>query len=241
MAYEERKYRQAMEGDGLVSFQVMVKETDLWISACTNLEETAVKAVKETRRTLEHYILENPYFLSTMEPLDVGPAAPPLIRSMADAAKIAGVGPMAAVAGAVAEQVGRKLLEMSEEVIVENGGDLFMASSRERTVSLYAGDSPFSNRIGMRIPAEQTPVGICTSSGTVGHSVSYGKSDAVCVHSPVAALADASATAAGNLVHRGKDIQRALDFLSSLPGIRGAVIVSQGKMGVWGELELVKI
>ncbi len=240
MAYEERDYRNRMETEDLVSFQVMVKETDLWISALKDLREEAYRHVREVRRVLEHYLRKHPVFLSAMTPLPVDPDAPPLVREMADAGKTVGVGPMAAVAGAVAEAVGKKLLEASAEIVIENGGDIFLSSRRERTISIEAGTSPFSRRIGIRIGKNQ-PLGICTSSGTVGHSISYGRSDAVCILSPSAALADAAATAVGNRVQNPEDIQGALDFLAKLPGIKGGLVIVGEKMGAWGEVELVKL
>ena len=241
MVYEERRYRQAMEGEGLVAFQVMVKETDLWICAEQDLRAEATTAVRDVRRTLERYIRGHAEFLSAMEPLPVHRSAPPLIQSMAEAGRITKVGPMAAVAGAVAEYVGRTLLNWSRDIIVENGGDLFLASEHDRTVSVYAGDSPFSNRLGLRIPGAETPLGICTSSGTVGHSISLGKSDAVCVLARDTALADAAATAAANRVQGSEDIQKGLDFLASLSGVTGGLIIVKEKMGAWGAVELVEI
>jgi len=241
MAYKERDYRRRMEAEDLVSFRVMIRETDLWISAVTDLHEEARRHLRERRRRLEQYILGHPEFLTAMAPLPVDPEAPPLVREMAAAGEAAGVGPMAAVAGAVAEAVGKALRSQSPEIIIENGGDIFLVSKRERIISIEAGASPFSRRIGIRIGKERSPLGICTSSGTVGHSVSYGKSDAVCVLAPSAALADEAATAAGNRVAGPEEIQGALDFLAQLPGITGGVVIAGDRMGAWGEVELVKL
>lgn len=241
MAYEKRAYRNLTEVAGLVSFQVMVRETDLWISAESNLTDSALLHVKACRRLLEHYIRTDPSFLTSMKPVPVDPEAPALIREMAEAAARAGVGPMAAVAGAVAEFVGKSLLRESKEVIVENGGDLFLVSARDRILAVFAGASSFSHRLGIRVRAEETPLGVCTSSGTVGHSVSLGKSDAVTALSSSSALADAAATAAGNLVQGPKDIRKGLDFLASLSDVRGGLIIVGEKMGAWGEVELVKL
>jgi ApbE superfamily uncharacterized protein (UPF0280 family) len=119
---------------------------------------------------------------------------------MAEAASIAGVGPMAAVAGAVASFLGQVLGSCSREVIVENGGDIYLRSAHERVVAVFAGDSPFSYKIGLRVKPEDTPAGICTSSGTVGHSLSFGNADAVVIKGESAILADAVATQAGNLI-----------------------------------------
>ncbi len=241
MAYEARDYRNRMETEDLVSFQVMIKETDLWISAVTDLSEASHRHLRGIRRELEQYLRRHSEFLTAMAPLPIDPDAPPLVRKMAAAGERAGVGPMAAVAGAVAEAVGKKLLGQSPEIIVENGGDIFLVSKRERIISIEAGDSPFNRRIGIRIMKDQSPLGICTSSGTVGHSISYGKSDAVCVLAPSAALADAAATAAGNLVQGPADIQKALVFLEQLRGITGGLIIAGDQMGAWGEVELVKL
>jgi len=241
MAYEKRKYRHLVQGEGLVGFQVMVKETDLWISAESDLQSSALSHVRKCRRLLEHYIRKHPEFLNSMTPLKVDPDAPALIHVMSEAGAKAGVGPMAAVAGAVAEYVGRELLKESKEVIVENGGDIFLASEKDRILAVFAGNSSFSQRVGIRVKPEETPLGVCTSSGTVGHSISFGKSDGVTVLSSSAALADAAATAAGNLVQNPRDIQKALDFLASIPGVLGGLIIVEEKMGAWGKVELLRL
>ncbi len=150
--------------------------------------------------TVEHHGPRHPEFLKSLAPVTAASDAPPLFRTMIEAAEAAGVGPMAAVAGAVAQADGRFLVEDSPQVIVENGGDIFPASREDRLVSIYAGDSPFSQELDIRVGAAQTPIGLCTSSGTVGHSLSLGRSDAVSVLSPSTAMADAAATAGGNLI-----------------------------------------
>ena len=131
---------------------------------------------------------------------------------MAQVGQQTGVGPMAAVAGAMAELIGKKLLDYSPEVIVENGGDIFMKISRRRRIGIFAGNSPFTDKLALELEPEETPLGICTSSGTVGPSLSLGTTDATIVASTSAALADAAATAVGNLVKTADDLQGALDF-----------------------------
>jgi ApbE superfamily uncharacterized protein (UPF0280 family) len=152
-----------------------------------------------------------------------------------------GTGPMASVAGAIAQSVGEGLLGLSEEVIVENGGDLFLATKRTVTVAIFAGTSPLSERMGIRVYPYQMPLGMCTSSGTIGHSLSLGKADAVCVLSPSAALADAAATALGNRIQSVRDIEPATDWARSVEGIAGGVVVIGATMASWGELELVNL
>ncbi len=236
--YEPRTYRNRVRGKDLVSFNVTVKETDLYIRARKNLRSKAERLVEKYRGILEKYIERNPEFLTTLEPFSTGDGAPLIVRSMAESAAAAGVGPMAAVAGAIAEYVGKELLEYSPEVIVENGGDIFMKSLSKRTVSIYAGDSPLSNRIALEIEPEDTPFGICTSSGTVGHSLSYGKADAVVILSPSASLADAVATAVCNKIRTADDIPAGLEFAETIPGLKGTIIIIGDKIGVRGKLRL---
>ncbi|GAG89833.1 unnamed protein product, partial [marine sediment metagenome] len=111
-------------------------------------------------------------FLTSLEPLFVSDNAPRIVKSMSEAAKRVGTGPMASVAGAIAEFVGNELLAFSPEIILENGGDIFLKSSKKRLIGIYAGKSPLTGKIGLEINGDDTPLGICTSSGTVGHSLS---------------------------------------------------------------------
>jgi len=235
---EARTYREKMLARGLVSFRVVVKETDLHISASGNLEEEAEESVRKYRHDLEEFIVKQPVFQESLKPLDVPGTAPDIVRSMAEAAKKTGVGPMAAVAGAIAEYVGKELLKYSDQIIVENGGDIFILTSKPRTVAVYAGTSPLSNKVGLEISPTQTPLGVCTSAGTIGHSLSFGKADAVVAVSKDTALADAAATAIGNKVHHPKDIQNALDYGKSIDGIQGIVIIKDDRIGAWGDIKI---
>ena len=148
---------------------------------------------------------------------------------------------MAAVAGAMAECVGRDLLAFSRQVIVENGGDLFLKAAPPVVTGIFAGASPLSMKIGLRIDNARDGMGVCTSSGTVGHSLSRGTADAVCVVSRSCALADAAATAIGNRVRCADDIQHAIRFGRSIDGVLGIVIVIGEKLGAWGAVELVPL
>ncbi|MGZ3535016.1 MAG: UPF0280 family protein [Thermodesulfobacteriota bacterium] len=141
----------------------------------------------------------------------------------------------------MAEIVSRDLLKLSKEVIVENGGDIYMATSKERTIGIYAGNSPLSLKIGVVISPEESPLGICTSSGTVGPSLSFGRANAVCLLSKSAALADAAATAVGNIVKEKKDIELGLEKGREIKGILGALIIVEEKMGVWGNIKLTQL
>jgi hypothetical protein len=239
--YQPRYYRDWSKDRDLVSFQVVVKETDLYIRGRRFLKDKALEIVQRQRALLENYIARHPGFVAALEPFPVGDDAPAIARAMAEAAAMVNVGPMAAVAGAFAEFVGRDLLKYSAEVIVENGGDIFLKSTKSRLVGVYAGeDSPLTGRIAIKIEPSDTPLGVCTSSGTVGHSLSFGKSDAVVILSSSAALADAAATAVGNIVKTEADLQTALDYARGVDGLVGAAVIINDKMGVWGKINLIR-
>lgn len=237
-AFQPRTYRHWIEGKDLVAFSVTEKETDLYVRATSNLQRKAHRLVLKYRYQLEGYIKRNPAFQTSLEPVDVPEYAPAIVREMAAAGHKAGVGPMAAVAGAIAECVGRELLTYTPEIIVENGGDIFLKILKNRVVGIYAGDSPLTGKIGLEIDARETPLGVCTSSGTVGHSLSYGRADAVVVVAASTALADAAATAIGNRVKKSGDADIALEFARGIGGLKGVVIVTGEKVSVRGDIKL---
>ncbi len=239
--FEERVYRVHCRGHGLVSFTARVKETDLLIRAERDLAQEAVESILRHRRGLETYLEQVPQAADSLVPLPEDPLAPLLVRRMLRAGRLAGTGPMAAVAGAIAEAVGRDLLAHSGRVVVENGGDLFLASDQDLTVGIWAGGSPLSGRLGLKVPAADLPLGLATSSGTVGHSLSLGKADAAVVLSPDAALADAAATALGNRVRSRKELASALEWVSGVEGVTGALVVLGDRLAAWGDVNLVEL
>ena len=238
--YKPRNYRKWAKADDLVYFEVTEKETDLSIYADIDLKKEAGRFVSQLRRELEAYIRSDPDFFSSLEPLKLKPGAPEIARAMAEAGKKAGVGPMAAVAGAFSEFVGRELLKLSKQVIIENGGDIFISSLVPRTIGIYAGEaSPFTGRLAISVRDAKNGLGVCTSSGTVSHSLSFGKTDATLIISDSAALADAAATAVGNAVKSKEDIERGVEVARSIDGVKGVLIIVGDKMGTWGEIKLV--
>ena len=239
--FEKRTYRNLVKTDDLVKFEVIVKETDLLVRAKSDLFRETRESVLKHRRQIEAYIEVNPEFQRSLIPLKEDPYAPEIVREMIRTSRLAQVGPMAAVAGAMAESVSKDLLKLSEEVVVENGGDIYLATSRERTIGIFAGDSPLSLKIGIVIGPEDSPLGVCTSSGTVGPSISFGKADAVCILSKSAALADAAATAVGNIVREKKDIESGIERGKEIEGVLGTLIIVGEKMGVWGNVNLTRL
>ena len=239
--YEPRTYRHWVKDKDLVSFNVVVKETDLYIRASHNLKRKALKLVLKYRDTLERYIERHPTFLTSLKPFPVGDDAPHIVKSMSESAGKVGIGPMASVAGAIAEFVGTDLLAFSPEIIVENGGDIYLKSLKKRLIGIYAGKSPLTGRIGLEINGGDTPLGICTSSGTIGHSLSYGKADAVVALSQSATLADAAATAIGNLITQSSDIPSGIEFAKGIEGLKGLLIIKDDKVGLWGEVKICQM
>ena len=238
----KRHYRRRVGSTGLATFAVRVEQTDLFIRAETDLSAMAYDLVWEGRRRVEEYARSHPDFLTGMLPLTHEDRAPSPVQEMLLAGRAAGVGPMAAVAGAMAEFVGSGLYENSPGgVIVENGGDVFIRRPQDTVVGLFAGEAAVSMRMGLNVPAEQTPVGVCTSSGTLGHSFSRGRADAATVVGRPTALADAAATALGNRVADEADIEPALNWVMSVPGVLGAAVVIHGRVGLLGDLQVIPL
>ena len=237
MKYEERIYRSIINKDNLTSYNIKISESDLFISSDTNLAVLAEKSLIQHRYSLENYIRNHPEFRTSLLPLPGDHLAQPIVRSMISKSKICGVGPMASVAGAISEFVGYDLLDATENLIIENGGDIFLHSKNKLNVAIYAGESTLSYKVNLIVKSEDTPLGICTSSATVGPSFSFGKADAVCVISTSATLADAAASAIGNRVKSKKNIKFALDYGIKIPGVKGIVIICGNDMGAIGEVE----
>ena len=223
------------------SFNVAVKETDLCIHASHRMDDLARDLVLRYRTYIEAHIKNHPEFGTTLAPWEMQSPVPNIIADMIKSGRKAGVGPMAAIAGAIAEFVGRDLLSHAAEVIVENGGDVFIKCNEPLSVGIYAGKSPLSMRVGLRIDSGPKPLAVCTSSGTVGHSLSLGRADAVSVVSESCALADAAATAIGNQVRSKKDIQSAVEFGQKIEGVLGILIILGDKLGMWGDLEIISL
>jgi hypothetical protein len=241
MAYQPRTYRRSVDPKGLSTFEVVVRETDLAISARTDLGAEAMELVVALRVDLEGFVSRHPRFLTSFVPYEVGDDAPAIVADMGRAALLAGVGPMAAVAGAMAEHVARGLARYSDEVIVENGGDCFLLGATERTVAIHAGSSPLSGRIGIAIASEALPLAVCTSSASVGPSVSLGWADAAVAIAANGALADAAATVLGNRVHSDRDVERAMEAAQRIEGVLGLAVIVGETLGAWGAARLVPL
>lgn len=238
--YEQRFYRDFGKTDRWAAYRVRIESSDLYIRSRDNHALWVQSLVRSIRAELKDHIRRRPEFLESMAPLKPARKVHPMIARMYRAGEKANTGPMAAVAGAVAEFVGRELLRRCEEVVVENGGDTFLKLNEPGVSTIFAGKSRFSGAIGLGIEPAATPLAVCTSSGTVGPSVSRGLADAATIVSPDACLADAVATATANRVHSKEDLEDALEYALGIEGVLGAVLILGDELAVQGDVELVR-
>lgn len=237
--YQERHYRGLVSPVGLERFEVKIRESDLLVFAEERLDSLAYQALAEARREIERYIECDGEFARILSPHAVRESAPGIVREMAQAASDWGVGPFASVAGAIAEHVGRALINRSRLVIVENGGDIFLCLPRKAVLRLYAGeDSPFTDRLSFSVPESAKGLAVCTSSGRVGHSLSFGSADAVVAISENAAYADAAATAIANRIKCPEDVSEMVREESCKGRLNGLIVAAGEQIGFWGDIEI---
>lgn len=236
----DRDYR-SLSAPDLQKFRIVIGESDLLILSSHDIRDEIRRLLRLYRRQLKEFIYKYPVFQTTLTPYPVGPETPELIQRMSEAGTKAGVGPMASVAGAIAGLIGENTGSETPDLIIENGGDIYLRSTEERLIAVFAGNSPFSMKIALKIPPKPDGLGICTSAGTVGPSLSLGKADATVIISPDVALADAMATAVGNTITKTSDLWPAIDFAKKIPGVTGVLLIKDDKMAAWGELTLIPL
>ena len=241
MEYRERSYRSRFSSDERRWFCVKFLESDLWIgvdsgSYRASLEADTYAMLVDLRRQMDAYLLMDPQYKTALTPYNAGLEAPNILKEMSRVSHKTGIGPMSAVAGAVAKKVAEFL--GTQEVIVENGGDIYAQAASDMDISVFAGQSPLSEKIGLHIPAAEFPLGICTSSGTVGPSLSLGRADAVMIVCKDVMLADSYATAMANRIKTVNDLQSVIDRISDIPEILGAIAVKDDRMAITGRFEL---
>lgn len=243
-AYTARSYRAASSRENEKTFQALIEESDLWITCLrdtpADLPERVMRKLREIRATLKGWMRLKPEFGPSLVPVEVPENAPEIIRGMAQAGQRFNVGPMAAVAGAVAEALAREFMAESSEFLVENGGDIFMASSRERTVALLP-DPENGISLGIRIDASLFPLAVCSSSSTIGHSLSFGCGELATVLAKDASLADAAATSLCNRLRGKGDVEKVMEIAGKDPDILGVFAQCGQEVGLWGDIELVTL
>jgi len=234
-----------MDSERFKSFTVEHLETDLWIgidkdSFKDNLSSFCLERIKLYRHQLDEYISIAPIFKNSLVPLQFDPKAPEIAQDMIIQSQNTSTGPMSCVAGAFVNWLGTDIMKNfnPKELVIENGGDIFILAKEDINVAVYAGSSPLSGKIGILIPPDFTPIGVCTSSGTVGPSLSFGKSDATMIACRNAALADGYASFFGNQVTNPDGIHSLLESISKIPEIISAIIVCEDKFGINGKFNL---
>ena len=245
MEYKERSYRSRFSGDERHWFCVKFLESDLWIgvdsgSYRASMEQDIYAMLVDLRRTMDAYLLMDPGYKAALVPYEAGLEAPTILKDMSRVSHRTGIGPMSAVAGAVALRVADFIKSKFnvKEVIVENGGDIYADANSDMDISVFAGQSPLSEKVGLHIPAAAFPCGICTSSGTVGPSLSLGRADAMMIVCKDVLLADSYATAFANRIQTVNDLQPVIDRIQTIPDILGALAVKDDRLAVCGLYEL---
>lgn len=243
--FEQRTYRTQFNKERFTAFEIKYMETDLWIgidpaSYKEEIKELVGRRIKDLRNILDNYIQKEPFFKKSLKPFQPAEFAPLEATEMAIAANHAGIGPMSTVAGLFAREIGNEIIQnfSVNELVIENGGDIFVLLKDELVLSVFAGESILSERIGLVIPTEKSTLGICTSAGTVGPSLSYGLADAVVVVCEDTLLADALATALGNKVKSPNDVEKVIKQSEKYSDILSLLIICEDKIGIRGDYEM---
>ncbi len=211
------------------------KDTNLRVSS--DRFDTIVQHIMAQRKELERYIREHAAFKTALSPLPLLDGAPEIARRMAAAAALTGLGPMASVAGTLA-QLGAEaaMADGCTEAIVENGGDMFVYSLEPVTIGIYAGENALGAKLAFQLEPKELPLALCSSSSHMGHSLSFGQCDLATVIAKEAPLADSAATLTCNNILKDNELESTLHTTGSIPGVLGILAVKEGKIGIWGDL-----
>jgi ApbE superfamily uncharacterized protein (UPF0280 family) len=233
-----RSYRASQQPD-LVSFQIVIEETDLWVAARQDLSTPMADLVRRLRGQVRAYAAVHPGFLTSLVPVEPADKSPEIVRRMCRAGTLAGVGPMAAVAGTVAQMVAEEFSRVSPDLLIENGGDTYLFSTCDRHIGILSVPDE-DMRLCVPVRADEFPCSFCASSATIGHSLSFGKADLVVTRSRDASLADAAATALANALTGAEAMDAVLARAESWKkyGLDGVFTQCEGRVGVWGMMEL---
>jgi len=219
-------------------YRLKYKYTDLFITSDREILKELEGPVLSFYKEIEKIISGEPAFERSLVPVEIKSYYPPFIKKMCHASRMFGVGPMAAIAGAVCDSIAESIAHNCRFLMIENGGDIFIKSTTGVKVGLYSSNSHFSDKLNIEFDAEQTPCGICSSSGHIGHSLSLGSSDLVTIMSDTTTLADAAATAVANSIKEQTDIEKAINQYKKNKEIKGLVIIKGNKIGIWGAIQL---
>ena len=232
-------YRKKTKGEGKYNWRVIYKYSDIVVSCDRDIRVELEKLIKDFYRIIESFIKLNPSFQKSLSPVTARPGYPPIIGEMCKRALVFNVGPMATVAGAVCDYIAGNLTLPISHLVIENGGDLYIKSKKDVDIGIYVKNKHFKDKINLKIKAAQTPCGLCSSSGSFGHSLSLGKSDLVSVLADTATGADGAATSAGNKIDTAGDISKIINIYKDIKEIKGLLIIKDSRIGIWGNIELI--
>ncbi len=211
-----------------------IKETVVTIISEKEFIGVAKEAILSHRRKLERFIAQDPFFAVTFEPYQKKQNDPEIVKRMIDAGAKVGIGPMSAVAGTISQLAVEEMRDAgATHAIVDNGGDIALINDRPVLVGVYAGKI---KDFALKIEPQKSILGICTSSGKIGPSISFGNADSVTVISQNTSLADSAATALGNIVTDKNTINRAIDSYKQVDGVNGVLIICEDHIATWGRL-----
>jgi len=213
------------------------KETIITIFAEKEyLIEIAKNKIIECRREIEDFIIKNPDFKEILIPFNYKKTSPEIIKKMCRASKVFNIGPMSTVAAVIAEYALDEMISNgAKHAIIDNGGDLALFTNNPVTIGIYTGNKN-TNHYGLIIPPTKNKLGICTSSGKIGPSLSFGNTDTTTILSHNICLADAAATAIGNIVIDKNDIKKVIEILSKTSDINGSIITIKDNICFWGDV-----
>lgn len=243
------KYRTLIrQQSDIFSYEVVYKETSLLVRSPKNFSNKILRTLINLRKPLEKYIEKNPEFLTSLKPLTPKKDAPKIVKKMCEVSQKTNTGPMSCVAGAVAEFLGQEMLKWIKKenlrkfLIIENGGDIFCFVDEEITVGIYSGEnSPFTGRFALKISLLEQPLCICTSSGTVGHSLSFGKADALTIISNSCIFSDSLATATANLIKSETDLITAVEFAKKFDEVLFVCAIKNKTISFWSKTDKIEI
>lgn len=217
-------------------FDVPVQDLVLRVTAPEDLYEEARAAGMQFLEQVQAYAIRNPAFRDSRGPVEVGDDAPAVALHMARLAALAGVGPMVTLRGAVTEFVGRALVRSSPEVVVSSGSSHFVATRKRARMVVHPGGRRAGEGLALILRPESGPQGVHTTSGRL--VLPGGGADGLVVVARSCVLADAAAAGATRVLGQGGSLRSALGYLQRVPGVVGALVVREGRIGVAGSLEL---
>ncbi len=239
IADESFIYRKKISSKTAYKWHLAYRNTDLYVASSKNIIDALVKHLIDFYEAVDRVSKTNPAFLKSLSPLRENMSYPEIINEMVRKSAVYGVGPMASIAGAVCDYIGRKLMGEARTIIIENGGDIFIKSGHQVIAGIYTENIKLGDKLKLKIQPKNTPCGLCSSSGTMGHSLSLGKTDLVSVLASTTISADAAATALANRISEEGQIQSSIEEFKKMPALKGILVIKSSKIGLWGQMELV--